>query len=146
MWSSVLGIDTSAVIGFVERQDPSVVDTLVAQVVPATRMTFVEAELRHGVAADATDASDRQRTLDTYRRLAAQPESAVQRDVVVEFYAQISGYASRTGNRSGQNDRWILAEGVALGATIFVTQDERQADLMRTWSESTGRDITTHLC
>lgn len=146
MRSSVLRIDTSAVIGFVERQDPSVVDTSVTQVVPAIRMTFVEAELRLGVAADASDASDRQRTLDTCRRLAAQPESAVQRDVVVDVDAQISGYASRTGNRTGQNDRWILAEGVALCATIFVTQDERQADLVRTWSESTGRIITTFLC
>ena len=47
----MLATDTSAVIGFIERQDPSVVETLTSQTVEAVRSTFGEAELLHGVAA-----------------------------------------------------------------------------------------------
>jgi len=142
----VLAIDTSAVIGFIERQDPPVVETLTTQVAPAVLLSFVEAELLHGVAAATADAPARQRTLGVYHQLTTLADPVPERAAVVEYYGQVSGYASRTANRSGQNDRWIIAEAVAMNATIFVTQDDRQAALMKEWSESVGRSITTHTC
>ncbi len=142
----MLAIDTSAVIGFIERQDPSVVDTLTAQVLPAVLLSFVEAELLHGIAAATADAPARRRTLGVYHQLTITADPVPERAVVLEHYAQVSEYASRTANRSGQNDRWIIAEAVAMNATIFVTQDDRQATLMKEWSESVGRNMTTHTC
>ena len=142
----MLAIDTSAVIGFIERQDPSVVETLTSQTVEAVRSTFVEAELLHGASAATADSAPRRRTLGVYHQLTTLADPPPDRATIVDLYAQVSGFASRITNRSGQNDRWIIAEAIAVNATVFVTQDARQGDLMKRWAESTERRITTLVC
>lgn len=119
-----LVLDTSAVIGWVERNDPTIrAAVLSAGEKPAVSIVTI-GELHAGVAraslaGDVAAVSFRERTLSTARGLEIVPVSD---DVATTF----GDLRARLPLSFSANDLWIVATAIAQQATL-ATHDERLA-------------------
>lgn len=122
-------LDTSAIIGLVERQNPHVGEALRADGNTELPMCHVVSlgELAGGVHAarvrgDESAVAQREQTLSTARSL-ADPDDPLGRSEI-ECFGIITALTSR---KLSHNDQWILACAAAEQAQL-VTEDQRQAD------------------
>lgn len=123
-------LDTSAVLALVERGNDRLKERLRATTARPTRSMSVLGELRHGTAVPGGSTADDERraaSVAWYVRLTQ--VSPVDSDELSEWYGHVSGLATATGSRAGQNDRWVVAEAL-VNADTLVTCDTAQAKLM----------------
>lgn len=117
-------IDTSVMVGAVERKDPTAIAAISALPGPSIRSFVVDGELAAGAEVasmlrlPAADVEMREATADAYRRLSEQPE-ALPLDVVASHFAWLTGLSALRKLRLGQNDRWILAEALTLHTRVL---------------------------
>lgn len=137
-------LDTSAVIGLIERRDPAVVDLVRQLDGPSVRSMVVYGELLHGLALHGPGRAERRRTVDHFERITDPFAPALAQALLASRYAEVSACASSEMIRLGQNDRWIIAEASLIGIDVFVTQDSTQGRLAAQWFAEAGIEITVH--
>lgn len=122
-------LDTSAIIGMAERQNPRVGEALRADGSTELPVCHVVSlgELAGGVhsarmRSDESAMAEREQTLSIARSL-ADPEDPLGR-TEVECFGIITAVTSR---KLSHNDQWILACATAEQAQL-ITEDQRQAD------------------
>lgn len=117
-------LDTSAVIGLLERADRNILGS-VRESAERPKVSIVTlGELHHGVArsrrsGDSDSISARTRSLRAAQALDVLPITIA----IAECFGDLSAVTPRT---IGVNDRWIIASAVVGGRTL-VTQDEELA-------------------
>lgn len=99
-------LDTSAVIGLIERRSPAVRGALSRASTDPLVSILTFGELAHGVAA-SPNAAERRRRANTVTYAQRLPALALDGALVPECY----GYISAT-QRAGVTDRWIVAQAV----------------------------------
>lgn len=137
-------LDTSAVIGLIERRDPAVVELVRQLHGPSVRSIIVYGELLHGIALRGTGLVERRRTVEHFERITDSFTASIPQALLASRYAEVSAYASAGLIRLGQNDRWIVAEASLIGIEVFVTQDSTQGRLATQWFADAGIEITVH--
>jgi predicted nucleic acid-binding protein len=133
-------LDTSAVIGLIERRSPAVRGALSRATTDPFVSVLTFGELAHGVAASPTATERRRRAITvTY----AQRLRTLALDGAL--FAECYGYIS-VGQRAGVNDRWIVAQAVVNGLELL-TEDAGIARLIEAvaWTSSWERPALT-LC
>lgn len=124
-------IDTSVIIGAVERRDPQAIEQLEQLEQPSVRSMAVLGELAFGIeSADARVATLRHRSKDLYLAI-TDPNtlSAVDGSLLARWFGAVSAIARTDGIRIGQNDRWIVAEALTHSVPVW-TCDETMAKLV----------------
>lgn len=134
-------LDTSAVIGLIERRDPAVLELVRQLEGPSVRSMFVYGELLHGLAQRGPGIAERRRTVEHYEKITDSFAAALDPGLLASRYAEVSASASNGLIRLGQNDRWIIAEASLIGIDVFVTQDSTQSRLAAMWFEESGLEI-----
>ena len=123
-------LDTSAIIGLMERHDVEIERLLMtAPDVLPMRTVFTEGELRAGLRGAMNDPSVEDDVLDRIRQTVIDAMSLPVVDFdesVVDCYERVSA-ASPPG--VSHNEQWIVASAVA-GRLELITQDRKQASLM----------------
>lgn len=134
-------LDTSAVIGLVERRSRDLVEIVTRLGGPIVRSPTVTGELQHGAAVDGPGAEQRAETLDRYLRLSVWPDAEIELHELARIYGIVSGTSANPELRAGMNDRWVVAECVAFGAGL-ITADARQARLATAVARDTGFQLS----
>lgn len=124
-------VDTSVVIGAIERRDPAAVLAIESMELLSVRSMFVLGELTFGVesATDATRAV-RSRTRDLYLSI-SDPAGlgSLDGNEVAQWFGVASAIAQASGIKIGQNDRWIVAESLTHDVPVW-TADTAMRDLL----------------
>ena len=124
-------VDTSVVIGAIERRDSGAVRAIETMTNLSVRSMVVLGELTFGVrsATDATLAV-RSRTRDLYLSI-SDPAGIVSLNgnQVAQWFGLTSAIAKASSIRVGQNDRWIVAESLTHGVPVW-TADTAMRDLV----------------
>lgn len=134
-------LDTSAVIGLVERRSASVRGVLSRATVDPVVSILTLGELAHGVAAAGDDTVERARRQATASRVTRLPMLGLASPEIAECYGFVS-----VSRRAGWIDRWLVA-AAAVGSLEIVTEDAGIADLVDgiSWSGPWSRPAIT-LC
>ena len=143
-------VDTSIVIGAAERHDEMALRGLERCGSRTQRSMIVLGELHAGVSgakrqgSSAAAQEERLATLNAYLQISEEPQ-AYPRGEIAEAFGDITGICAEAGLKVGQNDRWILAEGLALGLSV-VTLDDAQHELGRLIDQRFEREspLTLH--
>lgn len=130
--------DTSAVIGLVERRSDELVEIVSALGGPILRSLTVLGELQHGASTTTVPGTaERATTLERYLRLSAWADDELDLDELGRLYGIVSAVSAAPELRTGMNDRWVIAECLALD-TELVTCDRSQAHLVDAVAEALG--------
>ena len=118
-------LDTSVIIGAVERRDRQAIRCIEQMVEPSERSIAVLGELNFGVeSADPDVAAIRQRSKDLYLAISKPSAvSAVDGSLLARWFGSVSAIARTDGIRIGQNDRWIIAEAISYGVAVWTCDD-----------------------
>lgn len=126
-------LDSSLLISAIERRSPAAVRAIRELGRPSIRSFVVDGELTAGIETarelglDQLDVDMREATRTAYIQLSEAPHG-LKVDTLSAHFSRVSAMCSLHRPKVGQNDRWILAEALALG-TIVLTCDERMHEL-----------------
>ena len=138
-------IDTSVILGAVERGNESTRRRLNELTERSRRSFVVEGELVFGVRAATTPEARRtqERSL-RYYRLISEP-GTVELDELSRWFGTVSAVATAAGIRIGQNDRWIIAEAAHADLPLWTADEAMHRLCAAVGDDPAGRPIESLL-